>query len=223
MSKGVMEKVQNSGNHFIPHHVVITPQNSTTKLRIVYDASAKISPELKSLNECLFRGPVSLQGLCGLLMRFRLHRVAMVADIEKAFLQVGLQEPERDVTRFFWIKDTKRPSPFPNNNEIYRFCRKPFGIISSPFLLSSTIEAHLNTYCTEHMKRDIYVDTIITGASSDEQAIDLYKEAKRMFKDASMNLREWSSSSEKVNSLIPEVDRSTETETKVLGHVWDIK
>ncbi|XP_060559357.1 uncharacterized protein LOC132719590 [Ruditapes philippinarum] len=73
------------------------------------------------------------------------------------------------------------------------------------------------------LKHDIYVDNIITGASSDEQAVDLYKEAKSMFKDASMNLREWSSSSEKVNSLIPEVDRSTETETKVLGHVWGIK
>ncbi|XP_060608071.1 uncharacterized protein LOC132760172 [Ruditapes philippinarum] len=231
-SKGVIEKVQDSGkgkeymHHYIPHHAVIMPQKSTTKLRIVNDASAKISPESKSLNECLFRGPVLLKDLCGLLMRFRLHRVAMVADIEKAFLQVGLQDSERDVTRFFWIKDTKRPSLFPNNIEIYRFCRVPFGIISSPFLLSATIEAHLNAYDTklsEQLKHDIYVDNIITGASSDEQAVDLYKEAKSMFKDASMNLREWSSSSEKVNSLIPEVDRSTETETKVLGHVWDIK
>jgi hypothetical protein len=41
--------------------------------------------------------------------------------------------------------------------------------------------------------------TIMCGASSDEQ---LYKEAKSMFKDASMNLRELCPSSEKVNSLI---------------------
>ncbi|XP_060556972.1 uncharacterized protein LOC132717504 [Ruditapes philippinarum] len=140
----------------------------------------------------------------------------MVADIEKAFLQVGLQDSERDVTRLFWIKDTKRPSPFPNNNKIYRFCRVPFGIISSPFLLSATIEAHLNTYGTnlsEQMRRDIYVDNIITGASSDEQAINVYKEAK---KDTSMNLREWSSSSKQVNSLIPDVDRSLKLKQRFL-------
>jgi hypothetical protein len=32
------------------------------------------------------------------------------------------------------------------------------------------------------MKHDIYVDNIITGASSDEQAVDLYKEAKACLK-----------------------------------------
>jgi hypothetical protein len=36
-------------------------------------------------------------------MRFRLHQVALVSDIEKAFLQIGLQQDQRDVTRFLWI------------------------------------------------------------------------------------------------------------------------
>jgi len=29
----------------------------------------------------------------------------LLADIEKPFLQVGSQEPDRDVTRFLWFKD----------------------------------------------------------------------------------------------------------------------
>ena len=88
--------------HYLPHQAVINP---TTKLRIVYDASAKSRKGNKSLNECLYRGPVMLNDLCGLLMRFRLRTVAIVADIEKAFLQIGLQPNQRDVTRFLWLKD----------------------------------------------------------------------------------------------------------------------
>ena len=42
-----------------------------------------------ALNECLHRGPVILEDLCGLLKRFRTHKVALTADIERAFLQVG--------------------------------------------------------------------------------------------------------------------------------------
>ena len=46
LQKGLIERVDNKtveeGNiHYIPHHAVITPGTATTKIRIVYDASAK--------------------------------------------------------------------------------------------------------------------------------------------------------------------------------------
>ena len=50
-----------------------------------------------------------LENLSGLLLRFRLKKVAILADIEKAFLQVGLHPEDRDVTRFMWIKDLREP------------------------------------------------------------------------------------------------------------------
>ena len=43
----------------------------------------------KSLNECLYRGPVLLNDMCSVLLRF--HKIGLVSDIEKAFLQIGLQ------------------------------------------------------------------------------------------------------------------------------------
>ena len=108
--KGIIEKIpprsENTGiKHYIPHHAVIDPTKPTTKVRVVYDASAKSKQSNLSLNECLHRGPVMLHDLCGLLMRFRMNRIGIVADIEKAFLQVGLQAKDRDATRFFWLKD----------------------------------------------------------------------------------------------------------------------
>ena len=47
-----------------------------------------------------------LNDMCGLLMRFRLHQIAIVPDIEKTFLQIGLQPNRRGVTRFLWLKDS---------------------------------------------------------------------------------------------------------------------
>ena len=95
--------------HYIPHHAVITPNRKTVKARIVYDASTKIMTRYESLNECLYRGPVILEDLCGLLLRFRTHKVALTADMERAFLQVGLQPTDEEVTRLLWLLWVKDP------------------------------------------------------------------------------------------------------------------
>ncbi|XP_061194310.1 uncharacterized protein LOC133202484 [Saccostrea echinata] len=58
--QGIIEKVtknsevKNSVKHYIPLHAVIDPTKPTTKMRIVYDASAKLKPEYNSLNKCLY-------------------------------------------------------------------------------------------------------------------------------------------------------------------------
>ena len=85
------EDCTNTLKHYIPHHEVLTPEKTTTNLRILFGTSAKTRKKNRSLNESLHHGPVILKYLCGLLLRFRLHKVALVADVEKAFLQVGLQ------------------------------------------------------------------------------------------------------------------------------------
>lgn len=75
---GVIEKVKPESadgiKRYIPHHAVINPSKTTTKLRVGHDASAKTSQDNKSLNECLYRCPVILQDLTGILLRFRLKK-----------------------------------------------------------------------------------------------------------------------------------------------------
>eukprot|EP00105_Crassostrea_gigas_P032401 XP_011455393.1 PREDICTED: uncharacterized protein LOC105347859 [Crassostrea gigas] len=196
--KGIIEKVQRCNRetgikHYIPHRAVVDLTKPTTKVRIVYDASAKSQPKNTSLIECLHRGPVMLHDLCGLLLRFRLKKIAIVADFEKAFLQVGLQEKDRDATRFFWLKDVNNPT-VDNNVQVYRFCRVPFGVISSPFLLAATVDRHLSTYesrTAENIRSNIYVDNVITGVDTLEEGETLYEEAKEIFNSMSMNLRDW--------------------------------
>ena len=228
LKKEIIEEVNDGTEegckkHYIPHHAVITPDRKTTKVRIVYDASAKARKGCKSLNECLYRGPVILEDLCGLLLRFRTHKVALTADIEKAFLQVGLQPTDRDVTRFLWLKDPTKP-PTKDNLQIYRFTRVPFGVISSPFLLGATILHHLEqagTPTSKKIMKHMYVDNLLTGVNSSKEAREFYSESKEVFQESSMNLREWGSNSKAFLKSIPEQDRVKETITKVLGILWN--
>ena len=181
LSKGIIEKVDEKDlpkrRHYISHHALISPNKSTTKIRIVYDASAKKKNGMKSLNECLSRGPIILEDMCALFLRFRTKRIGIIADIGKVFLQVGLQEQDRDVTRFLWIKDTKTKE-VNNDIETYRFTRIRFGMISSPFFLENTIQHHLGEYNSAialEIKDDIYVDNLVTRTDCEEDAINLNK------------------------------------------------
>ena len=211
---GVIEKVKpgpsDTIKHYIPHYAVVNPSKTTTKVRVVYDASAKTKQENKSLNDCLYRGPVLLQDLIGILQQFRLNKVAIVADIEKAFLQIGLNETQKNVTRF-WLKNTFNLNT-DNNIQVYCFCRAPFDIISTPFQLSATLDFYLKAYnspIAEQIRENIYVDNVITGTESAEDAQKFYKEAKQIFAQAFMNLRDWTSNDESVQAEIPLNDRST--------------
>ena len=75
-----------------------------------------------------------LPDLRGLLIRFRMHIIAVVADVEKAFLSIGFQQQDRDVTQFLWLKNPKNATT-EGNLEVLRFCRIPFDVVPSPFLL----------------------------------------------------------------------------------------
>ncbi len=72
-------------------HVVICSDKETTKVRVVHDASAKSSGP--SLNNCLCTGPKFDQKILDILLRFHFRKVALTADIEKAFLMISVDEP----------------------------------------------------------------------------------------------------------------------------------
>ena len=89
--------------HCIPYFPVFK-ESSTTAVRIVYDASAKITSKALSPNDCLNTGPNLIQRLQNMLLTFRSHKITFTADIEKAFLQIELNTQDRDATRFFGSK-----------------------------------------------------------------------------------------------------------------------
>ena len=129
--------------HYIPHHAVINRERVTTKIHIVYDGSAKLGNSELSINECLQTGSNLVPNLFDVLVRFRSHCIAVTADIEKAFLMIGIIPADRDVLRFLWLKD-----PTKLNSQIlhFRFTRVVFGLRPSPAILSTVILHYLNKY-----------------------------------------------------------------------------
>lgn len=77
--------------HNLPHHAVIQSDKDTTKMRVVYDASAKVEGK-PSLSDCLLTGPKFDQKIFDILLRFRSYRIALMADIEKAILMISVEE-----------------------------------------------------------------------------------------------------------------------------------
>ena len=109
LRQGIIEKVVDEPQHnadrivhYLPHHAIIRKDKETTKLRIVYDASAR--GKGPSLNDCLHSGPKFDQNILDIILRFRAYRVALAADVEKAFLMVSVCEKDRDALRFYgWM------------------------------------------------------------------------------------------------------------------------
>ena len=153
--------------------------------------------DFKILNDCLYRGRVMLPDLCGILLRFCMHNVAVVADIQEASLELGLHEKSRDVTRFLWLKDLTK-----NVQKDSRFIRVVFGRVFNLFLLAATSKHHLKeeekterrngrTTHTKTLKDfigEIYVDNFITGLKNSERAGNLYQLMKDVLHWASVNL-----------------------------------
>lgn len=196
---------------YLPHRPVIKNESSTTKIRPVFDASAKVRREV-SLNECLEKGGNLIEEIPGIIDRFRKHTVGVTADVEKAFLQLQVNAEHRDFLRFF----------NPNGQE-YRHCRVVFGVTSSPFLLGAVLGYHLSRMKTayrntvERLEHSFYVDNLVTSVSTVSELNVLRQESTELMKKAQMNLRCWITNVE-FNSK----DGENAT-TLVLGLKWNLE
>ena len=210
-------KLNTKGIYYSPHHAVVRKDRETTKVRIVYDGSAKNSKEESSLNDCLEVGDNHIPHIFDMLTKFRRNAVGITADIEKAFLMVSIKKRERDMLRFLWFED-----PFAKKPEIaeFRFNRLVFGLRLSPSILGATIKHHLHLYkqsepeMAEMLEKSLYVDDLITGTETDEEAIDVYKKSKQIMADGGFNLRKWNSNSRTLVRAIENVENSNEAKSK---------
>ena len=143
---------------YLPHQPVVNPKKPG-KCRIVNDGGAKYCGY--SLNDCVMQGPDLTNSLVGVLLRFRQGDVAFMADIEAMFMQVKVQEEDRDVLRFLWFENHDTNAPL----MIYRMTTHLFGGVWSPscanYALRCTAEDFKDAYpdeVRETVRRNFYVD-----------------------------------------------------------------
>ena len=95
--------------YYMPMHAVRKDTSTTTKLRVVFDASAKSSTGV-SLNDQLLVGPTVHAPLVDVLLRFRRHKIAIATDISRMYRAVLLPETQRDLHRFVWRRNERDTS-----------------------------------------------------------------------------------------------------------------
>ena len=111
---------------YLPHFPVVKPERETTKVRIVFDASAQYKGI--SLNNAIDQGPDLQQDLFQVLLRFRKNTVALTCDISEMFMQIEIKPEDRKYFRFIWRRN---PLEYPT---IYEWQRVIFGGNASPYL-----------------------------------------------------------------------------------------
>ncbi|GBP10481.1 hypothetical protein EVAR_70789_1 [Eumeta japonica] len=212
-----------SGSHFIiPHHCVLRPQSTTTKLRVVFDGSARSSSNI-SLNDILMVGPTIQQDLITTLFSFRLNKFALTADISKMYRQFEIDERDRIYQLIFWRNKKEDPlNLFQLNTITYGLSSAPFLAIRSLFLIADK-SSSIFPLGSKTLKEDIYVDDILTGANDIETLLVKKSELKQMLKFHGLQLAKWSSNCVDIN-VNPENEVSIKSAkdevTKTLGMSW---
>lgn len=162
------------------------------------------------MNDCLDTGPSLNPLLFDILVRFRENKIALVDDIEKAFLNIAVDEKDRDSLRFLWVEDVRDHNL---SIVVYRFCRVVFGLNASPFLLNGTLRHHLTIFAErdpEFVKRmweSFYVNDFVMGQGSTDKAFTLNQNARERLAMGGFNLRKWKTNDPGLREKI----RSTES------------
>ena len=216
LQNGTIEKVRGEGQvgktFYLPHSAVLKPGSSTTKLRVVYDGSAKGDAGV-SLNQILEKGNPRFTDLFAVLLRARTHPVVLFADIEKAFLQVGIKEEDRDLLRFLYFEEGNEGE---EKIVTYRFKKVCFGLVCSMTLLGNVIREHLSKYISREpslvkkIEQGLYVDDLSTGCENEEEGWDTYLRVRQIFKEGGFNIRKWKSNSKLLNERFERAENKGE-------------
>jgi hypothetical protein len=209
-------KLATSGRmYYMPHRAVIRQDALTTKMRVVFDASSHTGSS-DSLNECVTKGLDLNPRIASLLMKFRMGKVAVISDLRKAFLQIRIEDADRDLLRFLWMDDAGKLLSF-------RMTSLPFGATCSPVLLNLVIRKHLSNNQKEFPEAfkiidKFYVDDAVFACSSVEEAKSIRNECIDLFKRCSMQMHKWRSSDPSLDDQWTNED--AKNEVKVLGLKW---
>uniref|UniRef100_A0A1X7VHG3 Reverse transcriptase domain-containing protein n=1 Tax=Amphimedon queenslandica TaxID=400682 RepID=A0A1X7VHG3_AMPQE len=124
-------------------HTVCKETSTTTKIRAVFDASAKSFTGV-SLNDTLLVGPTVHPPLIDVRLRFRSHCVASVADVSQMYRAVRLTDTNQDYHRFVWRKCPKDPL------KDYRMTRVTFGVSASLFIANMCVQQNAVDHALTH-------------------------------------------------------------------------
>ena len=222
ITKGYAERVpedelckDNGKVFYVPHHGIMSPNKD--KIRVVFDCAAKYKGQ--SLNQFIHAGPDQTQKLVGVLLRFRVGKVAVMADIQEMYYQVKVQPQDRDVLRFLWFTGGR----LDDEPEVYRMTRHLFGGTWSPSCCLTALQYAVRKFGNmkedeqEAVIRSFYVDDYLRSSDTVSEALQHAVHLKTMLAQAGFNITKWLSNELAAVSDIPESQQSAKTQDLALG------
>ncbi|XP_065088060.1 uncharacterized protein LOC135709599 [Ochlerotatus camptorhynchus] len=167
---------------YLPHHPVFKKSSSNTKVRVVFDGSAKTSTNF-SLNDALLSGPNIQDELLDLMLRFREHPVALVADVAKMYRPIRVYEDDTPLQRILWRFNASE------HLQVYELQTVTYSLAPSSFLATRVLKQLAqdleNKYklAASAVQEDFYMDYFLYGAESVEETIKLQREVQAMMKE----------------------------------------
>ncbi|XP_058840343.1 uncharacterized protein LOC131695821 [Topomyia yanbarensis] len=178
--------------YYLPHHPVVKESSTTTKVRVVFDGSAKTSTGF-SLNDALCVGPVVQDDLLAIILRFRTYPIALVGDVAKMYRQVLVHPDDTPLQRILWRFSPESPI------QTYELRTVTYGLAPSSFLATRTLQQLANDeggsyrFGSKALRKNFYVDDFIGGAKSVDEAIHLRTELSELLEKGGFELRKWTS------------------------------
>ncbi|XP_033150744.1 uncharacterized protein LOC108603731 isoform X1 [Drosophila busckii] len=214
---------------YLPHHCVQKLDSSTTKLRVVFDGSAK-STSGYSLNDLLFTGPSIQPKIFNTLLRFRFFKVALCGDICKMYRCVRVTHPDQHLQSILWRDN-------PNEDiKVYTLDTVTYGTKPAAFLAIRAMqqlsydEEDNFPLASKIVRRDFYVDDLISGGDSIEDVVQIRQQVKSLLERGHFPIRKWCSNESAALEGESEADREKTlcfhdgTDVmKTLGLYWDTK
>lgn len=213
--------------YFLPHHAVIKPDAQTTKLRVVFDASAKSTSGV-SLNDIMLKGYTVQHELFDILTRFRTFQFTLISDIEKMYRMIRINPNQTFLQNILW-----RNNP-DDDLQCIELLTVTYGTNSAPYLATRVLNElalkNQNKYplASEAVLQQCYVDDILCGADTLSELRELFVQLNELFSLANFNLHKWGSNSKQfLNSVLQ--NNSSEiynikienVSNKVLGISWN--
>ncbi|XP_065075281.1 uncharacterized protein LOC135699025 [Ochlerotatus camptorhynchus] len=205
----------------LPHHAIFRPDSSTTKTRVVFNATCKGSSQL-SLNDVLLVGPIVQPPLLAIVLNWRMPRYVFKADAEKMFRQIWVHPLDRKFLQVLW-----RLSGF-QQLQRYQLTTVTYGTSCAPYLATrvqnqlAEDEGHRYPLGAKVILNGFYMDDALSGEDDLEVAIEASKQLAELLKLAGFNLRKWvlAHMPDDLKEFSPETEIDGSGTVKTLRLLW---
>lgn len=200
-----MEKIENPAagpSYYLPHHGVFKPESTTTKLRVVFNASSATSSGT-SLNDILHVGPVLQKDLVFLVLKWRFFEFVFNADISKMYRQVLINPKHANFQRIVF-----RGSPDEELQD-YKLKTVTFGVNCAPYLALRTLqqladdEERRFPFGARILRDSMYVDDALVGAHNLPDILKARSQLVDILQTAGFDLRKWTANSIEILKGLP--------------------